>query len=122
MAQLDGRDHLIGHRVAGLGERRHFAQGGQGADGPPPQTVELGEGDPVGFEQAAGSTRVETGQADLLSGLLAIAVFAFFKTIQRLVDLANQFAVTVPRSQLETVLRLTGRALGFVADVPDFVL
>ena len=54
--------------------------------------------------------------ADLLTGLLAVTVFAFLDAVERLVDLADELAVTVARPQFQAVLRFPGRPLRFVTD------
>ena len=41
---------------------------------------------------------------------------------ERLVNLAEQFALTIAGAQFEAVLGLAGRALGFIADVTHLVL
>ena len=56
----------------------------------------------LGFEaKSCHRAGFETFQADLLTGVLAESVRPFVDTNQRLLDLAQQLALPVSRSQLE---------------------
>src|SRR5690606_25506072 len=66
--------------------------------------------------------RIETLQADRLAGLLAIAVGAILDALQRVVDLADELALTIARAQLDRTVGLRRRAVGIIGMVVAFRL
>ncbi len=62
-------------------------------------------------------TRIQTLERDWLASNLAIAIFAIFNTAQRGINLADQFALTVPRAQFERAVGLFGGAVGDIRNV-----
>ena len=66
-------------------------------------------------------TRLEALQTDFLVGFFAETVAPVFDPLERLVDLSDQLAIAVARTQFQRVLGLPRRALGLVADVAHFI-
>ena len=77
----------------------------------------------LGFDAQCGDrTRVETLDADRLSGLLAIAICALVDTPEGIVDLGNEFSLPVARPELESAVGLRGRPVGDVRMLLGIVL
>src|SRR5579859_395019 len=69
----------------------------------------------LGFQAERGDRPgVETGDADGLAGLLAVAVAAVLDPPERFVDLGNQLALPVTRAQLKRPVSLRRGAIGQV--------
>src|SRR6185437_2380939 len=75
------------------------------------------------FEAQGGDRpRLQALDADLLAGLETIAVAAVLDSLQRLVDLANEFALAVPCAQLQAEFLLLGGAVIGIGEVRRLVL
>src|ERR1700741_1028890 len=64
-----------------------------------------------------GEAGFQSFQADFFARVDAVAVTAVLDALERAVDLVDQLAITVARTQFQRVLGFAGGALGFVADV-----
>src|SRR5580704_1098809 len=64
----------------------------------------------------------QTLDANLLAGLQAVTVAAVLDPLERLVNLANQLALTVTGTQLQAEFLLLGRAIVRIREVRRFIL
>src|SRR5690606_15086761 len=66
--------------------------------------------------------RFEPAQADLVAGLLAVAVRAVLDPLQRSVDLLQELPLAIASAQLQSELRLLSRAVVRIGEVRRLVL
>src|SRR5690606_16132433 len=64
--------------------------------------------------QRGGGPGVEPGNADRIAGFLAIAIGAVIDALERRVDLGNQLALPVPRTQFQGAVAFRTGAVGHV--------
>ena len=67
-------------------------------------------------------TRIKTLQADRLAGLLAVSIGAVLDPGHRRIDLGDQLALPVARTELERPLGLRGRAVGDIGMLSRIIL
>src|SRR5690606_24343978 len=68
-----------------------------------------------------GETGLQPVQADLFARIHAVAIITGFQALERAVDLADQLAIAITRTQFQRVLGFTGRTLGLIADIAYFL-
>jgi hypothetical protein len=77
----------------------------------------------LGFEaERRRGPRVQSGQADRLAGLLAIAVGAVLDAAQGLVDLGDQLPLAIAGAKLKRPISFRGRAIGEIGVILGFFL
>jgi hypothetical protein len=77
----------------------------------------------LGFQaERRGGPRVQSRQTDRFAGFFAIAVGTVLDPTQRLVDLGDEFSLTIPGAKFQRPISFRRRAIGEVGMVFSFSL
>jgi hypothetical protein len=77
----------------------------------------------LGFQAQRGNgAGIETGQADRIAGLLAIAIGAIVNALERGIDLGNQLALAITGAQFQGAVAFRAGTIGHIGMVLAFFL